>query len=61
MITDSAHFDGKSYPCDQCEYKAKQKQNLQRHVNIIHLGIKNYYCDHCDDKFATKNNNFKIM
>ena len=35
------------YPCDQCEYVATKKSNLDRHKRIKHEGIR-YPCDQCD-------------
>jgi len=37
------------YPCDQCNYKATESNNLQRHIKSIHDGVK-YPCDQCNYK-----------
>ena len=40
---DTIHF------CDQCEYKAKKKAYLKRHVEIEHEGVR-YSCNYCEYK-----------
>ena len=39
--------EGKKYPCDQCTYKAAQKDNLLKHRQSIHEGVK-YWCEQCN-------------
>ena len=43
---DSVHL-GIRYPCQQCDYMFKKKDDLKRHVQTIHEGIR-YPCDKCD-------------
>ena len=38
--------DGVKYNCEQCDYKANQKGNLQQHVKSVHKGVK-YSCERC--------------
>ena len=44
-----------THQCSQCEYKAKQKSNLQRHIKSIHEG-KSVFCQLCSKQlqFSTK-------
>ena len=39
----------KPYKCQQCDYQALQKVNLNVHVQAKHEGLK-YNCQHCDYK-----------
>ena len=41
------------YPCDQCEYKAKNKHNLRHHIDYKHEGVK-FPCNECDHQSTTK-------
>ena len=41
------NHEGIKYPCNQCEYKASEKGQLQIHIQSQHEGIK-YPCDQCD-------------
>ena len=45
---------GNFYPCDQCDYKAKQPAHLRTHKNIIHEGLRPFQCKHCDYKASLK-------
>ena len=36
--------EGIKYPCDQCEYQATRKGNLDQHKRSVHKGIKKYTC-----------------
>ena len=47
------------YPCDQCDYKAKNVGNLKKHVESIHDGVC-YTCDQCTYK-ATKKGHIKFV
>lgn len=51
------------FPCTYCDVKIKQKQNLKRHIQVMHLSKKesqtfsNYYpCMYCDVKLKQKQN-----
>ena len=44
------------FTCDQCDYKAKKKANVKRHVNAVHLKLKPFACLHCYLKFKSKRN-----
>ena len=39
--------EGISYPCQQCDYKATQQSDLNRHVKAIHDGVRNP-CQQCE-------------
>ena len=41
--------EGIIYPCNYCDYKAKQKQRLLVHVDAIH-NIVYYSCEVCEIK-----------
>ena len=43
----------KLYSCEHCEYEAKLKTNLIRHIQSVHEGIK-YQCSDCGKKFSSK-------
>jgi len=43
----------KLYSCEHCEYEAKLKTNLIRHIQSVHEGIK-YQCSDCGKKFFLK-------
>ena len=43
------------FPCDLCDYKATVKENLHRHVKVVHEVNELIYCSDCD--FKTKNKN----
>ena len=38
----------KTFKCDQCEYKSKNKGDLKKHVKIVHDQIKDIKCEKCD-------------
>ena len=39
--------------CDHCNYKAKAKLELKRHIEATHIGIR-YSCDQC--KYEARHN-----
>ena len=41
--------EGVTYSCEHCDYKAKQKSDLLRHVQSLHEAV-TYSCEHCDYK-----------
>ena len=41
------------FPCQQCDYKAKQKGHLLTHIKTIHEGVK-FPCEQCDYKATQK-------
>ena len=51
---------------ENCEYKTSRKENLQNHINRVHLKIpieKKYSCDQCGQSYSKisflKDGNFK--
>ena len=42
-----------SYTCDQCEYKAAMKSNLESHIKEKHEGVC-YTCDQCEYRAKSK-------
>ena len=48
--------EGQQFQCSHCEYKATQKQNLQKHIKSVHEG-QTFACTlaHCDYKTKWKN------
>ena len=46
---------GETFPCQYCEYKAKQKGNLKTHIQSIHEG-KTFQCQYCVNKATQKCN-----
>merc|ERR1711874_58908 len=42
-----------NFPCNECEYIAKESKHLKQHVEGVHLKIR-YPCDQCDWKGSTK-------
>ena len=51
----SIHRKGKTFPCPNCDYEAKVKGGLQRHIESIHDG-KVFLCPDCDYKAKYKTN-----
>merc|ERR1719219_1219478 len=41
--------------CNDCGASFKQKSNLKRHINGIHLKIMPYECDKCQKSFTRRN------
>ena len=37
------------FNCPECDYKAKTKQHLKRHLNGFHLKLKPFKCTECDE------------
>ena len=59
--------EGVKYPCDQCDYKATQKQFLLEHEKSKHEGVM-FSCDQCEYKQHRsdicqdmKNQNMKVL
>ena len=45
------------YPCDKCDYKAKQAGNLKQHkANVHDIDVVWHPCDKCDYKAKTATN-----
>lgn len=40
--------NSKYFQCDQCNYAATKRGNLNAHINAIHEQIKNFSCDQCE-------------
>ena len=49
FISVSVNMVLKIHQCSQCEYKAAQKGNLNRHIESIHE-CKRFQCPHCEHK-----------
>ena len=45
--------EGITYPCNYCDYKAKQKQRVLVHVDDIHNKVY-YSCEACEYKTGFK-------
>ena len=45
----------KRYPCDQCSYQAKYKQDLTKHILSVHDKVR-YKCPHCDHEATNESN-----
>ena len=43
----STHKAKSKAPCDQCDYQAKNRQHLLKHIKSVHEGVR-YPCDQCD-------------
>jgi KRAB domain-containing zinc finger protein len=48
---DGVHL-GVKFDCPECDYKATEKGNLSRHIDIVHRGIHKFKCDHCERSFT---------
>ena len=47
------------YPCDQCEYQAKDKSSLKQHIQCVHLKeYENFECDFAQCSFKAEKNAF---
>lgn len=42
------------FQCDRCNYQAKLKTNLSRHVATVHEKVLNYECELCNKAFGSK-------
>lgn len=40
--------------CEYCDYSAKDRDTMKRHVTTVHLKDKPYTCDECDASFGRK-------
>ena len=47
---------GKPFSCHSCEKHFPSKQNLNKHVDAVHLKLKPFSCTLCDKSFAEKEN-----
>ena len=52
-LKNSKYNDVVKFPCTQCDYKAKEKGNLLKHIKSIHEGVK-FPCTQCDYKATQK-------
>ena len=41
-----------AYKCQQCNYQATRKDDLNRHIQSVHKGIKQHSCQQCDYQVA---------
>ncbi|XP_078584648.1 uncharacterized protein LOC144866828 [Branchiostoma floridae x Branchiostoma japonicum] len=48
------HTGGKAYKCDQCDYSAAQKSQVDQHAILKHYGAKPFKCNQCDYSAAQK-------
>ena len=46
-ISNNQKNEAGKYACDECNYQASDKSNLNKHKIGIHLKVK-YNCDSCD-------------
>merc|ERR1719470_505200 len=44
---------GITYSCDECDFRARSKNNLSQHIKSKHEGIR-YKCNHCPTNFVTR-------
>merc|ERR1712126_470713 len=51
----SIHKEGRAHHCQLCTYSSKYKQQLERHIESIHLRGE-HPCDYCDYKATAKRN-----
>ena len=52
LITHKENLHGKArFTCDQCGKAFTTKQSMERHVEVLHLGIKKHECEHCGKAF----------
>ncbi len=55
VILLNINSEGVRYECDQCEYKATDKDNPRKHKKFKHEGVScecRYECDKCERKFT---------
>merc|ERR1719376_1622924 len=53
-ITQHHHKAGKSHLCAECGKAYHTKNNLEKHMNEVHLGIITHFCEHCGETFSHK-------
>ena len=42
--------------CEHCKMRFSQKGNLDKHTEMIHMGVAKFRCPHCDKHFTKKFN-----
>ena len=42
----------KEYQCETCENTFSQVNDLNRHINTVHVGKKDYKCNYCEKTFS---------
>ena len=50
------HTKEKPYVCKHCNMRFSQKGNLDKHTEMIHMGVAKFRCPHCDKHFTKKFN-----
>ena len=45
-----------SFTCSQCNKSFSSKQNLEKHLDSVHLKLKPFNCNQCDKSFPSKQN-----
>ena len=43
------------FQCEMCHKHFSGKNNLSKHIRILHLGVKNFHCQICEISFGTSN------
>ena len=51
-----SHTGEQPYECPLCLSRFSYKGNLDKHLQMIHLGMLNFKCNHCQKKFSKKFN-----
>ena len=55
LISPSIKNDRKEkYKCPKCDTVFTRKNNIERHIAVVHEGQKLFKCSTCDDRFSTK-------
>ena len=50
----------KPYSCMMCQFSARQKNDLKKHVDTVHYGIKMFGCDICSYQVSRSKRSFFI-
>mmetsp|Transcript_17742 Transcript_17742/g.30810 ORF Transcript_17742/g.30810 Transcript_17742/m.30810 type:complete len:913 (+) Transcript_17742:85-2823(+) len=51
----------KAFPCDICGFRFRKKNDMRRHVDLVHMNRKDFECGVCHGKFGRESNLFRHL